>query len=34
MRAAAKAGASSVLTFNRRDFDRLSPIFDVNVESP
>ena len=34
MRAAAKARASHVLTFNRRDFDRLSPIFSVAVESP
>jgi hypothetical protein len=34
MRAAAKARASHVLTLNRRDFDRLSPIFRVAVESP
>ena len=34
MRAAAKARASNVLTLNRRDFDRLSPIFGVPVESP
>ena len=34
MRAAAKARVSHVLTFDRRDFDRLSPLFDVAVESP
>ena len=34
MRAAAKARASHVRTFNRRGFDRLSPIFGVAVESP
>ena len=33
-RAAAKSRAEAILTLNRRDFDRLGPLFGVKVRAP
>ena len=33
-RAAAKSRAQEILTLNRRDFDRLGPLFGVKVRAP